>query len=120
MPQHACAYMWSRQGHDAAELVAWQFSKPSILYVSPKPVSASQALAQQKHQLPATCRRLCNVQWQLEDALGLEHSPVLPKDQEEGTLQDLACRLGSDLSLAQQRLAAERAQASQVRRKSSH
>ena len=55
------------------------------------------------------------MQWQLEDALGLDHSPVLPKDQEEGALQDLACRLGSDLGLAQQRLAAERVQLAQVR-----
>ena len=54
------------------------------------------------------------MQWQLEDALGLEHSPVLPKDQEEGALQNLACRLGSDLGLAQQRLAAEHASLSQV------
>ena len=54
------------------------------------------------------------MQWQLEDGLGVEHSPVLPKDQEDNALPDLACQLGQRLALAQQQLATQRATSSQV------
>ena len=59
-------------------------------------------------------RRLSSVQWQLEDGLGLEHCPTLPRDQDDGALPDLAAQLGQRAASAQQQLAAQRAISSQV------